>query len=133
MTSPPYSIALDYVSNDAHALKALGYDLKELREKFIGVRGKGEDRIELYNEDMKKSLKEMFRVLKPGKYLVMIIGNATYKSKVKPDYKDALLEKAFILIEKNNLNSEDATAYYNRACAYALIGDKKNWIININS
>ncbi|MEO0213851.1 MAG: tetratricopeptide repeat protein [candidate division WOR-3 bacterium] len=53
--------------------------------------------------------------------------------KVKPDYKDALLEKAFILIEKNNLNSEDATAYYNRACAYALIGDKKNWIININS
>ena len=29
VTSPPYSIALDYVSNDAHALKTLGYDLKE--------------------------------------------------------------------------------------------------------
>jgi fucose permease len=49
-----------------------------MREKIIGLRGKGESRIELYNEDMKKSLKEMFRVLKPKKYAVIIIGNATY-------------------------------------------------------
>jgi site-specific DNA-adenine methylase len=27
ITSPPYSIALDYVSNDAHALEELGYDI----------------------------------------------------------------------------------------------------------
>lgn len=81
ITSPPYSIALDYVSNDAHALKTLGYDLKELREEFIGVRGKGNRRIDLYNEDMKKSLEEMCRVLKPGKYAVIVIGNATYQGK----------------------------------------------------
>lgn len=78
VTSPPYSIALDYVSNDAHALKELGYNLSEIREEFIGVRGKGKTRIELYNEDMKKSLEEMFRVLKPDKYAVIVIGNATY-------------------------------------------------------
>ncbi len=78
ITSPPYSIALDYVSNDAHALKEMGYNLSEIREKFIGVRGKGETRINLYNEDMKKSLEEMFRVLKPKKYAVIVIGNATY-------------------------------------------------------
>lgn len=78
VTSPPYSIALDYVSNDAHALKELGYDLLEIREKFIGVRGKGQTRIDLYNEDMKKSLTEMFRVLKPKRYAVIVIGNATY-------------------------------------------------------
>ncbi|MGC9336972.1 MAG: TRM11 family SAM-dependent methyltransferase [Candidatus Cloacimonadia bacterium] len=81
ITSPPYSIALDYVANDAHALKALGYNLPEIREEFIGVRGKGQVRINLYNEDMKKSLKEMFRVLKPGKYAVIVIGNATYLGK----------------------------------------------------
>jgi len=81
VTSPPYSIALDYVSNDAHALKTLGYDLGELREEFIGVRGKGQRRIDLYNEDMKKSLEEMYRVLKPGKYAVIVIGNATYQGK----------------------------------------------------
>lgn len=78
VTSPPYSIALDYVSNDAHALKELGYDLSEIREEVVGVRGKGQTRIDLYNEDMKKSLEEMFRVLKPNKYAVIVIGNATY-------------------------------------------------------
>lgn len=81
VTSPPYSIALDYVSNDAHALKELGYNLSEIREKFIGVRGKDRARIDLYNEDMKKSLEEMFRVLKSKKYAVIIIGNATYMGK----------------------------------------------------
>jgi DNA modification methylase len=81
ITSPPYSIALDYVKNDAHALKALGFNLMELREKFIGVRGKGPARIELYNQDMKQSFNEMFRVLRPEKYAVIIIGNATYLEK----------------------------------------------------
>jgi len=78
VTSPPYSIALDYVSNDAHALKELGYDLTLIKEKFVGVRGKGQARIDLYNDDMKDSLKEMFRILKPQKYAVIVIGNATY-------------------------------------------------------
>lgn len=78
ITSPPYSIALDYIANDVHALKDLGYNLSEMREKIIGVRGKGQNRIDLYNEDIKESLKEMFRVLKPKKYVVIIIGNATY-------------------------------------------------------
>ncbi len=78
ITSPPYSIALDYVANDAHALKELGYNLPEIREEFIGVRGKGQTRIELYNSDMRKSLGEMHRVLKPNKYAVIVIGNATY-------------------------------------------------------
>jgi tRNA G10 N-methylase Trm11 len=78
VTSPPYSIALDYVANDAHALEELGYNLSEIREEFVGVRGKGQARIDLYNEDLKKSLKEMFRVLKPQRYAVIVIGNATY-------------------------------------------------------
>ena len=84
ITSPPYSIALDYVANDAHALKSLGYNLPEIREIFIGVRGKGKKRLDLYNEDMMKSYSEMYRVLKPGKYAVIVIGNATYqKQEVK--------------------------------------------------
>jgi len=78
VTFPPYAIALDYVANDAHALKELGCDLSKIREEFIGVRGRGKARIDLYNEDMKKSLEEMFRILKPKRYAVIIIGNATY-------------------------------------------------------
>jgi len=78
ITSPPYSIALDYVANDAHAFKALDFELKEMKQEFIGLRGKGQERIGLYNQDMEKSLKEIYRVLKPGKHAVIVIGNATY-------------------------------------------------------
>lgn len=78
VTSPPYSIALDYVKNDAHALEALGIDTKKVREEFIGVRGSGTERVELYNQDMMKSIEEMFRVLKPKKFCAIVIGNATY-------------------------------------------------------
>ena len=81
ITSPPYSIALDYVQNDAHSLKDLGFDVSEMRNDFIGVRGAGRSKIELYNEDMKKAYSEMYRVLKPNKYAVIVIGNATYQGK----------------------------------------------------
>lgn len=76
ITSPPYSIALDYVDNDKHALKSLGLNLDTIKEDFIGVRGKGSKKIELYNEDMKKAYQVMDRVLKSGKYCTIIIGNA---------------------------------------------------------
>lgn len=81
ITSPPYSIALDYVQNDEHSLIDLGYDLVEIREKFIGVRGNGKNRVELYNDDMKKAYNEMHRILKKDKYAVIIIGNATYQGR----------------------------------------------------
>jgi hypothetical protein len=77
ITSPPYSIALDYVKNDAHSLSALGYDIKKVKEDFIGVRGTGKKKVEMYNKDMEQSYDEMYRVLKPGKYCVIVIGNAT--------------------------------------------------------
>jgi len=81
VTSPPYSIALDYVANDAHALEAMGCDLDEMRDMFIGVRGKGETRIELYNADMRRSFQEMHRVLEEGRYCAIVIGNATYQQR----------------------------------------------------
>lgn len=81
VTSPPYSIALDYVQNDLHAFKDLGYDFIKMRDDFIGVRGTGKNKIELYNEDMKLSFAEMHRVLKPNRCVVIVIGNATYQGK----------------------------------------------------
>ncbi|OGZ79346.1 MAG: hypothetical protein A2358_00055 [Candidatus Staskawiczbacteria bacterium RIFOXYB1_FULL_37_44] len=79
ITSPPYSIALNYVANDAHSLQALGYNLDQIKEDFIGVRGTGLDRFKLYEEDMKKVYDKMFNVLKKGKYCVIIIGNVTFQ------------------------------------------------------
>ncbi|MCK4359593.1 MAG: hypothetical protein KAW92_12815 [Candidatus Cloacimonetes bacterium] len=81
ITSPPYSIALDYIQNDIHSLNDLGYDVLRMRNDFIGVRGIGINKVKLYNEDMKKSYNEMYRVLKPNKYAVIVIGNATYQGR----------------------------------------------------
>ena len=78
ITSPPYAIALDYIKNDAHALQALGVDTSEIREGFIGLRGRINDRVRLYDEDMKRSLEEMMRVLKPNRYALIVIGNAVF-------------------------------------------------------
>ncbi len=103
ITSPPYSIALDYVKNDIHSLKDLGYDVLKMRDDFIGVRGNGRSRVELYNEDMKKSYKEMYRVLKKDKYAVIVIGNATYQGQeVKTvEFTINFMEDLGFKLEKN--------------------------------
>jgi len=77
ITSPPYSLALNYVENDAHSLQALGYDLAKIRDEFIGVRGKGGDKIELYEQDMRAAYAEIARVLKPAGRVAVVIGDAT--------------------------------------------------------
>ncbi len=48
-----------------------------MREHFMGLRGRPGDRISLYHEDLTQALDEMVRVLKPGGYAFMVIGNAT--------------------------------------------------------
>jgi len=77
ITSPPYSLALNYVENDAHSLEALGYDLAEIRDEFIGVRGKGGEKIGLYEQDMTEAYAEIARVLKPSGKAAIVIGDAT--------------------------------------------------------
>lgn len=79
VTSPPYSLALDYVKNDAHALEALGMDLKAGRENFIGVRGKPATRLALYETDMRQVFMELGRVIRPGGSVMVVIGDATIK------------------------------------------------------
>jgi tRNA G10 N-methylase Trm11 len=78
VTSPPYSIALDYVKNDAHALDALGVDTKALSSTMTGVRGRGaKEKLALYNDDMQVMFGEVARVLKPGAQAAFVIGDAT--------------------------------------------------------
>ena len=78
VTSPPYSIALDYVKNDQHALEALGVSLNGLRNEMTGVRGRGNKaKLALYNEDMQIMFDEVARVLKLGAKAIFVIGDAT--------------------------------------------------------
>ena len=81
ITSPPYSIALNYVQNDAHALEALGYDLGRIKEEFIGVRGNGTKRFDMYEEDMGTAYREIARVLKARGKASVVLGNVTFEGK----------------------------------------------------
>lgn len=76
ITSPPYSIALNYVTNDLHSLDYLGVDSRAATNDFVGVRG-GSKRVKLYEEDMQNAYAEMARVLKPGRKAAIVLGDAT--------------------------------------------------------
>ena len=78
ITSPPYSFAIDYVKNDESQLNYLGYNVNEIRNNMIGLKGKNKiERLRKYFNDMEQVCLEVSRVLKKGKYFIMIIGSNT--------------------------------------------------------
>lgn len=83
--SPPYSFAIDYLGNDAFHLAALCADVSELANNMIGLRGgpRLADKYALYLEDMQSVFNECYRVLKPDRYCVIVVGtNNNQLSKV---------------------------------------------------
>ncbi len=87
ITSPPYSIAVDYIKNDLHALSYLNINADALVKDMVGLRGKGDERIDNYYKDMIDSFKEMNKVLQPNRYCITIIGDVTYKEKKLPIHR----------------------------------------------
>lgn len=107
ITSPPYVTSYEYV--DLHQLSTLWFgftdDIKKIKKNFVGTstRKKTKKRINSriahvtleklnkkdktltrhvsnYYVDLAKCYKEMYRVLKPNRYLCLIIGNTEYKN-----------------------------------------------------
>jgi SAM-dependent methyltransferase len=76
ITSPPYSFAIDYADNDRPQLEYLGHDVASLKGEMIGLKGKTrKEKLYNYFHDMNKVVSEMARVLKAGKYAVIVIGS----------------------------------------------------------
>ncbi len=90
VTSPPYSIALDYIKNDEHLLKYFGIDISALRDQMIGLKGKGKEKLLLYEKDLKHSIEEMIRVLKPGGWAVIVLGDISING-TRTNFKDKIL------------------------------------------
>ncbi len=84
VTSPPYSIAVDYIANDRHTFKYLGIEEDALQDKLVGLKGKHEDRIRIYFEDMEKAFRSMFSVLKPEAKCAVLIGDVTFEGQRLP-------------------------------------------------
>ena len=83
--SPPYSFAIDYVSNDELQLRYLGLDPAALTAKMVGLVGEHgrtlseriHNRVNHYYQDMDRIIGECARVMKRGACCVIVIGSNT--------------------------------------------------------
>ena len=76
ITSPPYSFAIDYAENDRPQLELLGIDVDALKTVMIGLRGNDRpEKVKSYFQDMNEVIGEISRVLKSGRFCVIIVGS----------------------------------------------------------
>jgi len=83
VTSPPYGNANDYHLYHRFRLLWLGYDPRQFGKIEIGSHlrhQKESSGFDSYLAEMAQSLKGMFRLLKPGRYAVLVIGDALYQN-----------------------------------------------------
>jgi DNA modification methylase len=98
VTSPPYSFAIDYLDGDESQLEFLGCDTDKLRVNMVGLRGRTMvEKVRNYMRDMDTIIGEMSRVLKQGKYAVIVIGSNVIQL-------ERTLQSA---VEKNDLHGLD--------------------------
>jgi len=104
ITSPPYSFAIDYAENDKPQLEYLGHDVSKLKDEMIGLKGKTrKEKLANYFDDMDKVLSEMSRVLKVGKYAVIIIGSNDVQTggiRLETKIEELALKHGFVLDQK---------------------------------
>lgn len=104
ITSPPYSFAIDYAENDRPQLEYLGSNISELKDEMIGLKGKTrKEKLANYFDDMNKVLSEMSRVLKIGKYAVIIIGSNDIQTggiRLENKVEEMALKHGFALDQK---------------------------------
>lgn len=85
VTSPPYANTYDYYLYHKFRIYWLGHQLKEFQDNEIGSRNrhssKKED-ISTFKNSLNECLKEMSRVLKKGKYAVIVIGDSVIRGKL---------------------------------------------------
>ena len=96
VTSPPYGNANDYHLYHRFRLLWLGYDPRELGKIEIGSHLRHQKESSGFYEyivEMRQSLMGWVRVLRPGRYAVLVVGDAVY-NKVRYSTVDALIEVA---------------------------------------
>ena len=104
ITSPPYSFAIDYAENDRPQLEYLGYNIVKLKNEMIGLKGENKkEKLANYFDDMSKVLSEMSRVLKLGRYAVIIIGSNDIQTggiRLETKVEEMALNHGFVLDQK---------------------------------
>lgn len=87
VTSPPYPNSNDYHLYHRFRLFWLGYDPRELGRCEIGSHLRHQrvaTGLDFYLDEMTAGLKNMARVLRPGRYAVLVLGDAIFEKQVFP-------------------------------------------------
>ncbi len=96
VTSPPYGNATDYHLYHRFRLLWLGFDPIELARVEIGSHLKHQREksgFESYFSDLRKSVSTMARVLRPGRYAALVLGDSVYEGE-RHDPADCLAKEA---------------------------------------
>jgi DNA modification methylase len=85
VTSPPYGNAMDYHLYHRFRLFWIGEDPRLIGKEEIGSHlrhQKNSTGFEHYLEEMQKCITQCYRVLRPGKHMALVVGDAVYKKKL---------------------------------------------------
>lgn len=74
---PPYIAAIPYAEYGSLSLTWLGFDCKELDGELTGGKRHSSQVVSRFSEDYKQYFIESYRVLKPNKYMFLMVGNPT--------------------------------------------------------
>ena len=77
ISHPPYISAVPYAEYGSLSLTWLGYDCKELDSELTGGRRHSTQVVSRFSDDYRRYFFESYRVLKPYKYMFLMVGNPT--------------------------------------------------------
>jgi SAM-dependent methyltransferase len=94
VSHPPYIGSIPYAEYGALSLMWLGADPKMLDRELTGGRRQSADVVERFRDGYRGMLREARRVLRPGRYVFLLVGN--------PVVKRALVDVAQMTIDLSN-------------------------------
>lgn len=77
ITHPPYIAAIPYAEYGSLSLHWLGYNERALDKELTGGRRHSKKVVDFFSEDYECFFVECYRVLKPGRYMFLMVGNPT--------------------------------------------------------
>ena len=79
VTHPPYIGSIPYAEYGLLSLRWLGHDPKHIDELLTGGRRQTRDVVQRFERDFDTTINESARILREGRYLVMLLGSPTVK------------------------------------------------------
>lgn len=119
VTSPPYANTYDYYLYHKFRILWLDYDLKKVQNEEIGSRNRHsskKEEIDTFEISLKNCIKEFSRVLKPNKYLVIVIGDSILRGKlIRADeiIENICKNTKFKIVKKQNYKLSSASKMFN--------------------